>query len=1092
MSKPGQKTAMISSTSIDLPEHRREVIGACLREGVFPIGMEHLPARDADAIHVSLEMVDKADIYIGIFAWRYGHKPVGHDISITEMEFNRAVERKIPILVFISHKTHPLTFEMVEADKDAQKKLGELKGRASDGRGRREFRSPEELRAEVIHALSDLKHREHTPTLVPTEDGFGPFMCVRNLAGVFGMDADPAAFSPSLREFEEKLVHRPALADQIEAALLRGRSACMLGKGASGKTTLALLLAFSETFGPEQSYYFDLAETDDEPDATESYRAAMQAIARQHGRDALVIVDNIHLAEGLTHKLYLAWREAGQPVRLLLQGRFTQQGADRRGRQSPLEELKRTAHVLEVKREDLVGVLQRLVRRSNRNHSIANIPPAILDQWLEVFGGELVAFSSAARRKLPQIVRGQYALNEADAADHIREEYLENQDSKRRISTSERENLLAIAACAGWELPVPVEALPHPSGSTLAVSMKRGLVWQSSHGRYGQFECYRLCHPGMGRLLWVAAKMAETNRLDQVCALAERYPHFGCLLANRLARVQGDQEAAKLVLVSAVSRTDAFERLIEHGMVALHIQCRQLTGLGAMSESEVDQKLVACKNLVESVLATPLHCLANFLKYAQTPLPQVWQVLWDALLGKPGEPDQEAKLAEFVKAARATSLENVGSFLGVAKEHERDTAPLWDALLGKPGEPDQEAKLAEFVKAARATSLEKVGSFLRVAKEHERDTEPLWDALLGKPGEPDQEAKLAEFVKAAWTTSLNNVGSFLGVAKEHGYDTAPLWNILANAPDRLSQKGTTQTLEALVGFAHYAPISLLEIAVREIRPGHWNSTLTSKGLVGATWLAWRCTNVKRDDLATDLMTLLLRRANWRDFPSQSGGYAQLCWLLANVPSSAAELVEPFLKAVRTDKWLQIAYAATSCAQLASGLRQLVFHQSVERCRQFHHKGLGGRLNKELERFETATPTEQSQIIQFLGCAGLCGCVSQRSLASISHGSVSQLPISILPHRTEAAEVEDHQMQLWLGLRAYVSITRQRLPLPPATIEETLKLWRANLGETTSTPATVAHRVNQSMVAWLETCSRTNPSTLVPSAEPLWVLAGFPL
>ena len=95
MSEPKRKTAMISSTSLDLPEHRQQAMDACLRQGIFPKAMEHLPARDADAIRVSLEMVDEADIYIGIYAWRYGHVPEGHDISITEMEFNRAVERGV-------------------------------------------------------------------------------------------------------------------------------------------------------------------------------------------------------------------------------------------------------------------------------------------------------------------------------------------------------------------------------------------------------------------------------------------------------------------------------------------------------------------------------------------------------------------------------------------------------------------------------------------------------------------------------------------------------------------------------------------------------------------------------------------------------------------------------------------------------------------------------------------------------------------------------------------------------------------------------------------------------------------------------------
>ena len=141
MPEPNRKTAMISSTSLDLPEHRQQAVAACLRQGIFPKAMEHLPARDADAISVSLKMVDEADIYIGIYAWRYGHVPAGHDISITEMEFNRAEERGIPILVFTMHDAHPLTRAMVEADQDAQEKLQQLKERACQGRGRLELSS---------------------------------------------------------------------------------------------------------------------------------------------------------------------------------------------------------------------------------------------------------------------------------------------------------------------------------------------------------------------------------------------------------------------------------------------------------------------------------------------------------------------------------------------------------------------------------------------------------------------------------------------------------------------------------------------------------------------------------------------------------------------------------------------------------------------------------------------------------------------------------------------------------------------------------------------------------------------------------------
>jgi hypothetical protein len=65
-----KKTVMISSTARDLPQHRKEVMDACLRQGMYPVMMEHLPANDDEAIAVSLRMVDEADVYVGVFAHR--------------------------------------------------------------------------------------------------------------------------------------------------------------------------------------------------------------------------------------------------------------------------------------------------------------------------------------------------------------------------------------------------------------------------------------------------------------------------------------------------------------------------------------------------------------------------------------------------------------------------------------------------------------------------------------------------------------------------------------------------------------------------------------------------------------------------------------------------------------------------------------------------------------------------------------------------------------------------------------------------------------------------------------------------------------
>jgi hypothetical protein len=99
---------MISSTARDLPDHRDEIREGCERAGFEPHMMEKLPALDADAIVASLELVDDADVYVGVFAFRYGYVPDGYDISITEMEYNRAVELKKPRLIFFMDDDHPV------------------------------------------------------------------------------------------------------------------------------------------------------------------------------------------------------------------------------------------------------------------------------------------------------------------------------------------------------------------------------------------------------------------------------------------------------------------------------------------------------------------------------------------------------------------------------------------------------------------------------------------------------------------------------------------------------------------------------------------------------------------------------------------------------------------------------------------------------------------------------------------------------------------------------------------------------------------------------------------------------------------------
>ncbi len=159
-----QPKVMISSTARDLPAHRKEVLDACLRQGMFPMMMEHLPASDAEAISASLDMVDEADIYVGVFAHRYGYVPKDNNpqkISITEMEYNRAVERKIPRLIFVIDKSHALTIDDVEQGEGALK-LKAFKERVQTDNIVNFFKSAEDLRGHVINSLSQRRQPDLT------------------------------------------------------------------------------------------------------------------------------------------------------------------------------------------------------------------------------------------------------------------------------------------------------------------------------------------------------------------------------------------------------------------------------------------------------------------------------------------------------------------------------------------------------------------------------------------------------------------------------------------------------------------------------------------------------------------------------------------------------------------------------------------------------------------------------------------------------------------------------------------------------------------------------------------------------------------
>src|SRR4051794_23924152 len=94
-----------SSSYQDLRDYRRAVDETLRRMGHDVIGMERYVAEESTPLARCLADVRSADVYLVIVAWRYGHRPDDPanptKLSITELEYEAAVDAGIPVLAFL-------------------------------------------------------------------------------------------------------------------------------------------------------------------------------------------------------------------------------------------------------------------------------------------------------------------------------------------------------------------------------------------------------------------------------------------------------------------------------------------------------------------------------------------------------------------------------------------------------------------------------------------------------------------------------------------------------------------------------------------------------------------------------------------------------------------------------------------------------------------------------------------------------------------------------------------------------------------------------------------------------------------------------
>jgi tetratricopeptide (TPR) repeat protein len=130
--------------------------------------MEYHPAGDNAPKDECLREVSSCDVYVGIFAWRYGFTPPHCDKSITELEYCEALRKEIPTLIFLLDENADWPERYREQGINA-KNIQDLRNRLLVTKWIRYFHSADSLSTEVLAAISALSiQKAYTAATQPT------------------------------------------------------------------------------------------------------------------------------------------------------------------------------------------------------------------------------------------------------------------------------------------------------------------------------------------------------------------------------------------------------------------------------------------------------------------------------------------------------------------------------------------------------------------------------------------------------------------------------------------------------------------------------------------------------------------------------------------------------------------------------------------------------------------------------------------------------------------------------------------------------------------------------------------------------------
>ena len=153
----------ISSTYTDLIEERKKVQEILLMADCIPAGMEAFVATTEEQFQIIKKVIDFCDYYVLILGKRYGSINSETGLSYTEMEYEYAVSKGVPVLVFALDDSIVVSADKEEINLESKRKLDAFKDRAMRNRLASIWKDGGDLAGKVAIAIMKAKEEIARP-----------------------------------------------------------------------------------------------------------------------------------------------------------------------------------------------------------------------------------------------------------------------------------------------------------------------------------------------------------------------------------------------------------------------------------------------------------------------------------------------------------------------------------------------------------------------------------------------------------------------------------------------------------------------------------------------------------------------------------------------------------------------------------------------------------------------------------------------------------------------------------------------------------------------------------------------------------------